>query len=67
MSMDPLGSSLLPKQRQLAAITEMIHTASLIHDDVLDESSTRRGERLNICKQFACLNAEYFRLPLYWE
>ena len=24
-------------------ITEMIHVASLIHDDVLDEADTRRG------------------------
>jgi geranyl diphosphate synthase len=31
-------------QGQLAQITEMIHVASLIHDDVLDESDQRRGE-----------------------
>lgn len=30
-------------QRRLAEITEIIHTASLVHDDVLDECSTRRG------------------------
>jgi geranylgeranyl pyrophosphate synthase len=29
--------------RGLAAITEMIHTASLVHDDVLDAADTRRG------------------------
>ncbi|KGF72730.1 prenyltransferase [Neosynechococcus sphagnicola sy1] len=29
--------------RRLAEITEMIHTASLVHDDVLDESEVRRG------------------------
>ena len=28
---------------RLAAITEMIHTASLVHDDVLDAADTRRG------------------------
>ena len=28
---------------KLAAIVEMIHTASLIHDDVLDAADTRRG------------------------
>ncbi len=33
------------KHRRLAEITEMIHTASLVHDDVLDECSIRRGER----------------------
>jgi geranyl diphosphate synthase len=31
------------RQRSLAQITEMIHAASLIHDDVLDEAETRRG------------------------
>jgi len=31
------------KQFQLAEIIEMIHTASLIHDDVLDEATTRRN------------------------
>lgn len=31
------------KQAQLGQITEMIHVASLIHDDVLDEADTRRG------------------------
>ncbi|XP_061365305.1 solanesyl diphosphate synthase 2, chloroplastic-like isoform X2 [Gastrolobium bilobum] len=30
------------KHRRLAEIIEMIHTASLIHDDVLDESDLRR-------------------------
>jgi len=34
---------LLDSQVALAKITEMIHTASLLHDDVLDESDTRRG------------------------
>ena len=29
--------------RSPAAITEMIHTASLVHDDVLDAADTRRG------------------------
>ncbi|EWM26176.1 Polyprenyl synthetase [Nannochloropsis gaditana] len=32
------------RQSQLAQITEMIHVASLIHDDVLDEADTRRGD-----------------------
>mmetsp|Transcript_24654 Transcript_24654/g.51205 ORF Transcript_24654/g.51205 Transcript_24654/m.51205 type:complete len:531 (+) Transcript_24654:233-1825(+) len=31
------------RQAQLGQIVEMIHVASLIHDDVLDEASTRRG------------------------
>ena len=31
------------KHRRLAEITEMIHTASLVHDDVVDEAGVRRG------------------------
>ena len=39
-----LTTSLATKsQAQLGQITEMIHVASLIHDDVLDEADTRRG------------------------
>ncbi|XP_033098013.1 decaprenyl-diphosphate synthase subunit 1-like [Anneissia japonica] len=36
--------TLLHSQYRLAMITEMIHTASLIHDDVIDASPTRRGK-----------------------
>jgi all-trans-nonaprenyl-diphosphate synthase len=32
-----------PRHRRLAEITEMIHTASLVHDDVVDDSEVRRG------------------------
>ncbi|KAG2458301.1 AB1IP protein, partial [Polypterus senegalus] len=35
---------LLPGQRSIAMISEMIHTASLVHDDVIDGSCTRRGK-----------------------
>nr|XP_054752332.1 all trans-polyprenyl-diphosphate synthase PDSS1-like [Lytechinus pictus] len=38
-------------QRQIAMITEMIHTASLMHDDVIDAADTRRG-KTSINEQF---------------
>uniref|UniRef100_A0A336K7W1 CSON004490 protein n=1 Tax=Culicoides sonorensis TaxID=179676 RepID=A0A336K7W1_CULSO len=34
----------LYKQRQVAMISEMIHSASLVHDDVIDQSYSRRGK-----------------------
>lgn len=38
-----LEQEITPRHRRLAEITEMIHTASLVHDDVVDESDLRRG------------------------
>jgi len=35
--------NILPKQLQLAEIVEMIHTASIIHDDVIDKATLRRS------------------------
>ncbi|WP_081440380.1 polyprenyl synthetase family protein [Thiomonas sp.] len=32
-----------PQQHIMAAVVELIHTATLLHDDVVDESSMRRG------------------------
>ncbi len=37
------SQDITPRHRRLAEITEMIHTASLVHDDVVDESEMRRG------------------------
>lgn len=33
-----------PERFELAAVVEFIHTATLLHDDVVDESSLRRGK-----------------------
>jgi octaprenyl-diphosphate synthase len=34
-----------PARHELAAVIEFIHTATLLHDDVVDESSLRRGHK----------------------
>ena len=34
-----------PARHELATVIEFIHTATLLHDDVVDESSLRRGRR----------------------
>ena len=38
-----MDNNILAEQKRLAEITEIIHTASLVHDDVLDDGETRRG------------------------
>ncbi|GFZ06109.1 geranyl diphosphate synthase 1 [Actinidia rufa] len=40
---DSLPMELRKRQQRIAEITEMIHVASLLHDDVLDDADTRRG------------------------
>ncbi|GAB4858288.1 Solanesyl diphosphate synthase 3, chloroplastic/mitochondrial [Ancistrocladus abbreviatus] len=40
---DDLAVELRARQQCIAEITEMIHVASLLHDDVLDDAETRRG------------------------
>ena len=37
------GVEILEKQKAIAEITEMIHTATLLHDDVIDGADTRRN------------------------
>ncbi len=43
LSANMLGD-IKPVHHQLAAIVEFIHTATLLHDDVVDESDMRRGK-----------------------
>ncbi len=40
-----LGNYDLDKLVPLAASVELLHTATLVHDDVIDEAETRRGEQ----------------------
>jgi len=39
-----LFGKVTPQHHQLAAVVELIHTATLLHDDVVDESEKRRGQ-----------------------
>lgn len=38
------NSDLLPSQRQVAMVAEMIHSASLVHDDIVDNADIRRNK-----------------------
>jgi len=38
-----LITAISPKSKKLAAVVEAIHLASLLHDDIIDESDKRRG------------------------
>ena len=42
----------------LAILTELIHTASLVHDDVIDKAALRRGQRA--CAAEGFLSGEAF-------
>jgi geranylgeranyl pyrophosphate synthase len=46
---------LTTEHQRLAEIIEMIHTASLIHDDVIDDSGMRRGMQIFLDEQFSCI------------
>lgn len=53
---------LLPAHYELLAIVELIHNASLIHDDVIDESKLRRGRKTindKFDNQLAVISGDY--------
>ena len=52
-----------PLSHAVAAVAEMIHTASLLHDDVADNAETRRGDR-SVQKEFG--PAASILLGDYW-
>ncbi|MEN9295562.1 MAG: hypothetical protein RIS03_1256 [Pseudomonadota bacterium] len=43
MTAQALGGTQVAHRHEMAAVVEFIHTATLLHDDVVDESSLRRG------------------------
>jgi octaprenyl-diphosphate synthase len=45
LAADVVGLRQDARTTQLAAVVEFIHTATLLHDDVVDESSQRRGKQ----------------------
>ena len=46
-----LHRTILPSQQTVVMVSEMIHTASLVHDDVIDGADTRRG-KVSVNKTF---------------
>ncbi len=44
LAADAVGLRNTPRATNLAAVVEFIHTATLLHDDVVDESGLRRGK-----------------------
>ena len=42
LSAKALGSN-SPSRLRLGAVVEMLHTATLVHDDIIDDAATRRG------------------------
>lgn len=50
----PSCRDITERHRRLAEIIEMIHTASLVHDDVLDDCSVRRGGLCLAASGFGC-------------
>lgn len=45
LSTEELDATIRPEHISMAAVIEFIHTATLLHDDVVDESCLRRGRQ----------------------
>ena len=45
-----LGKELSQKQLEVLSVVEIVHNASLIHDDIIDESDLRRGNKTISCE-----------------
>ena len=45
-----LYNEICPATLHAAVALELLHTASLVHDDVVDESTERRGAALRECR-----------------
>ncbi len=54
-----------PERFELAAIVEFIHTATLLHDDVVDESALRRGRADRQCAVRQRRQRAGRRLPVF--
>jgi len=52
------NSDIIAKQRKVAIVSEMIHVASLCHDDILDKAETRRG-KVAINRRWDALQSSY--------
>jgi octaprenyl-diphosphate synthase len=50
---------------KMASIVEFIHTATLLHDDVVDESDMRRGKKNSQRRMGQCPECFSGRLPLF--
>ena len=57
----PLPSEVAEKAIALSAVAEMIHLATLLHDDVLDDANLRRGQATT---RFQFGNKLYFKWGL---
>lgn len=63
------SKTILNEHKRLAEITEIIHTASLVHDDVIDECQMRRGQNTvhnEFSTKIAVLAGDYLFAQSSW-